>query len=372
KDHYKVIHIQNAGRLTLPAQNALLKTLEEPPKHVVFILATTESHKVPETITSRTQKFNFTLASTEEVQSHLNDIAKKENIKISDEALTTIARHSGGSLRDALSALDHVRHMSNDISDALVREAIGAPDIELTKSILNAVETNNVPGLLNIISNNSYISIVALAKDLLNLLIENLQSNKLNLSLEKTNSLMQKLILVENSSQPEMQLLIALLGSINESNSGEIYKSKTINKSVNQPKTNIGIRAHSKDTTTPVQSVAQSNSITDLSNEDLWPTTLEDIRATHNTLYSILRMAEYNRVDDTVYLGCQFDFHKKRLNESKNKEIIMRALAKNTTSKLKLIIGTKESKKSVAQESNPVSSEIDAIRMVFNGAEPLE
>ncbi len=110
---FKLYIIDECHMLTKEAFNALLKTLEEPPSNVVFVLATTEEHKVPQTIVSRCQKLMFRLVSQVELAAYLRQIAEKENISIEDEALELIARRSGGGLRDALGLLDQASLLSS-------------------------------------------------------------------------------------------------------------------------------------------------------------------------------------------------------------------------------------------------------------------
>lgn len=105
---YRVFIIDEAHQLTKEASNALLKSLEEPPSHAIFILATTEANKMLATIVSRCQRFDFLKLTHEEIISSLADIAKKEGIAIEKPALQIIASHSGGALRDAVSLLDRV------------------------------------------------------------------------------------------------------------------------------------------------------------------------------------------------------------------------------------------------------------------------
>src|SRR5665213_804136 len=100
---YKVYIIDEVHMLTKEAFNALLKTLEEPPAHVVFILATTDAHKLPDTIVSRTQRFSFKPVEADKVAPHLKHIAKTEKIDITDEALELLANHGEGSFRDSIS-----------------------------------------------------------------------------------------------------------------------------------------------------------------------------------------------------------------------------------------------------------------------------
>lgn len=110
---YKIYIIDEVHMLTNHAFNALLKTLEEPPENVIFILATTEPQKVLETITSRCQRFDFKRITTDEIINHIKNIAKSEKIKINDDALFTIAKNSAGGMRDSLALLDQVSVLDN-------------------------------------------------------------------------------------------------------------------------------------------------------------------------------------------------------------------------------------------------------------------
>jgi DNA polymerase-3 subunit gamma/tau len=124
---YKVIIIDEVHMLTREAFNALLKTLEEPPPHTIFIFATTEFHKVPATIVSRCQYFEFKKISQKEIINHLIDITKQENITISAFGLNAIAEAADGSLRDAQSLLDQAVSFSGEnISDEDLKEILGA------------------------------------------------------------------------------------------------------------------------------------------------------------------------------------------------------------------------------------------------------
>ena len=123
---YKVYVIDEVHMLSTSAFNALLKTLEEPPAHVIFILATTEPHKIPATILSRCQRFDFHRISTRQISQHLAEIAQKEGLTITPEALGIIARSATGSMRDAISLLDQVAAYGHtDIDELLVQEVLG-------------------------------------------------------------------------------------------------------------------------------------------------------------------------------------------------------------------------------------------------------
>jgi len=126
RDRYKVFIIDEAHMLSTAAFNALLKTLEEPPPHVVFVLATTEVAKVPATIASRCQRFKFRPIPVDALREHLAALAAKENISAAPEALDLLARSAEGSLRDAVSLLDQCRSSTEkSITAELVREMFG-------------------------------------------------------------------------------------------------------------------------------------------------------------------------------------------------------------------------------------------------------
>ncbi len=131
---YKVFIIDEVHQLTDQAFNALLKTLEEPPAHAIFILATTEAHKVPETIISRVQQFAFKRLTVTEIMQKLQKIIEAEKIKIDDNALRLVASYAGGSYRDAESMLEQLRVWNDKtIIKEDIEELLGAVDFEKIK-----------------------------------------------------------------------------------------------------------------------------------------------------------------------------------------------------------------------------------------------
>jgi len=140
KGSFKVYIIDEVHMLTTPAFNALLKTLEEPPEHVVFIFATTEAHKVPATILSRCQRYDFKRIALKELVEGLGFIADSEGIRISPQSLRLIALESEGSFRDSLSLLDQVIAFSGlEVSDDNVSEALGLIDRALVADTAKAL-----------------------------------------------------------------------------------------------------------------------------------------------------------------------------------------------------------------------------------------
>jgi len=146
---YKIYIIDEVHMLSTAAFNGLLKTLEEPPPHVIFIFATTEIRKVPVTVLSRCQRFDLRRVSVAELSAHLGRIAQLENCVLSDGALGLIARAAEGSVRDALSLLDQaIAHGAGDVSEAQVREMLGLADRGRVFDLLEHVLRGDLPAAL--------------------------------------------------------------------------------------------------------------------------------------------------------------------------------------------------------------------------------
>lgn len=145
---YRVYIIDEAHMLSIGAFNALLKIMEEPPAHVVFILATTEAHKIPATILSRCQRFDFRRIKSEDIAQLLQKIATAENMVLSDTAAILLARLADGGMRDALSLLDQCRAYSNEVTEQVIYDAIGIVGkdylYELTDCIINKDPTQSL------------------------------------------------------------------------------------------------------------------------------------------------------------------------------------------------------------------------------------
>ena len=145
---YKVFIIDEVHMLSTEAFNALLKTLEEPPAHVIFILATTDPHKIPATIHSRCQRFDFRRVTVEEITDHLAMVAEKSNISADREALRLIAIQSEGGMRDALSLLDQCGVMAQQITAATVREVLGIVGRETLRQLVSAIGKQDLSATL--------------------------------------------------------------------------------------------------------------------------------------------------------------------------------------------------------------------------------
>jgi len=153
RDRNKIFIIDEVHMLTTEAFTALLKPLEAPPPHVVFILATTEYHKIPATILSRCQQYSFKLIPYPLILDRLREIAKAEGIQISTAALEQVVFSSGGSMRDAMSALDQVIAFSGDsVRDEDVATLLGLVEPKILSQTIRAIASNDVATLLKIVA----------------------------------------------------------------------------------------------------------------------------------------------------------------------------------------------------------------------------
>ncbi len=147
---YKVYIIDEVHMLSNQAFNAFLKTLEEPPQHAIFILATTEKHKIPATILSRCQIFDFKRIGIVDIKNHLKKIAELEGIEADEDALYMIARKADGALRDALSAFDKIVSLGqNKITRSLVAAHLGILDFDVYFDLVELIHKNDIRNLLN-------------------------------------------------------------------------------------------------------------------------------------------------------------------------------------------------------------------------------
>ena len=147
----KVYVIDEVHMLSTPSFNALLKTLEEPPEHVIFILATTEAHKVLQTIISRTQRFDFRRIPADVLEAHLGDVAKREGFDVEPDALALVARHADGSARDALSALDQLSSLGGRIGAEDAERLFGTRNEDALFAVYDAISTGDLGSIFEIV-----------------------------------------------------------------------------------------------------------------------------------------------------------------------------------------------------------------------------
>jgi len=208
--HYKVYIIDEVHMLSTGAFNALLKTLEEPPEHVVFILATTDPQKVPETIVSRCQCFSFKRISNDLIVNYLKDVSKKEKIKIDDDVLEQIAIASNGGMRDSLVLLDQLSSFTDKKIDiSIYSDLNGTITYQDIDDFVNDIFSGNINSIINKISNynNSGKNLILIINQMINyvrnLVVDNYTSNKrinnVNIYIDFINYLNENLFNLKNS-----------------------------------------------------------------------------------------------------------------------------------------------------------------------------
>jgi DNA polymerase-3 subunit gamma/tau len=388
---FKVYIIDEVHMLTKEAFNALLKTLEEPPEHVIFILATTEAHKLPETIVSRTQRFTFKPVSMAVAIAHLRSIADQEGVQIEDDALELIAQHGGGSFRDSISLLDQVRGQTGIITLSDVQAMLGIAPKEAIEAIIAVLQDGSPSEVIDQLQSarvNGYQP-AQLAKQLSESLRQSIITGSTPIDSSEITATLRALTAVPAAYDPQAALEIALLEVVLQQHpTTKIHSETDDTKPVSAPP-----KAAAKTTTvrpdpTPEPVVespeephllaqATIDNSTDL-DEATWKAILESIKKTHNTLYSVARMAEPKISDDEIVLQFKFAFHQKRLNETKNKQIIAdlasQAVGKPIT--ITCIIGgvsqPAPQKATPAVTKNPNQDTISTISNIFGGAEVIE
>ena len=203
----KIYIIDEVHMLSKSAFNALLKTLEEPPEHVVFILATTDADKLPATILSRVQRFNFRAISPRDAAKHLAFIAEQENIAITPDALELIAEQGKGSFRDSISLLDQLRSLSDETIDrAMVAEVLGLAQDEAVEELLAAYAAADIGRAAQLIDEAEAAGTPAelLAEQLLGIARQRVVEDAALLPL------LDKLLAVPRAGWPRIALLTAL------------------------------------------------------------------------------------------------------------------------------------------------------------------
>jgi DNA polymerase-3 subunit gamma/tau len=357
----KVYIIDEVHMLSKAAFNALLKTLEEPPEHIVFILATTDADKLPATIISRTQRYGFRAIATTDAAKHLKDIAKKEKITISDDALQLIAERGDGSFRDSISLLDQLASLSDDkqgITSELVEATLGLAPTTVVEGLLNAVEKHDVASIAQQLTKTESdgISPIVLNEQITRVLRTEAPTKPHLLPL------LDALLDVPKSTQPSIKLLsvlgtaalehkpknAALASPVMEVSATieELSKQATkvhpkvstpVAKMVAEPKPSIvEMSSATSSQSHTLQPDTESAASPDLSagakpvtagkSDDAtlvpakdfdWNTLIEHVRKNYTALFSVLTKCGYEINGEALTIYCVNPFFKKKLDDAK-------------------------------------------------------
>lgn len=324
----KVYIIDEVHMLSKSAFNALLKTLEEPPEHVVFILATTDADKLPDTIVSRTQRFSFRTIPAEEVASHLSWIAEQEGFPAEEDALKLIAIHGEGSFRDSIGLLDQL-HSATDaktgVTKELVETFLGLPPAELVEKLLLAHEASDLGALVTLLGEAEHAGAqpVIIATELTRAIRATVAKKPQLLPLLDT------LLDVAGSSRPDIKLLTVLAAS--NLLPAETTKPKTVALTSRTPVISVPVPAMKpkpkakkeveiKIKTPPPTLVAIKQVPFD------WKKVLEHIQANYVALFSVLSKCTPSLESTTLTIYTGNTFYKKKLDDARYRTNIITVL----------------------------------------------
>lgn len=330
----KIYIIDEVHMLSRPAFNALLKILEEPPAHIVFILATTDFDKLPDTIVSRTQRFHFRAIATQQLTEHLAAIAAKESIAIDQNALELLGERSRGSLRDGLSMLDQARHSSaqgQTISRQDVEEALGlatTDEISTLFSALGVKSADSIIGAIETITQRG-VSAATLASQLVEHITRQLSTQP------QLVHLLEGLMEVPKSSHPDTKLLVTLLASsvAKPKNMAHVATQPVVAQvSAPIPKPSVRVASTTAAPTpapTPQPQAAPQEETTapvahapyDASGFD-WSAILGVAQKNYTALYSILSKCTPDVQSDRVVLYTGRKFNKTKLDSAKYRPLL--------------------------------------------------
>lgn len=406
----KVYIIDEVHMLSKAAFNALLKTLEEPPEHIVFILATTDVDKLPATIISRTQRYGFRAIAESDAVKHLRHIADEEKIVIDDASLKLIAQRGDGSFRDSISLLDQLASLTDDkagITPDLIEATLGLAPTKAVDAIIAAVEAHDVTKVAALLEQTTSdgISPVTLTEQLTHTIRDAIATKPHLLPL------LDSLLDVSRSSQPQLKLLATLGGAALEHKpaktaalaapvmevtatiaelSKQATKAKPSMPAVTEkvvesvPKETIVSPAVASDTSTedtlepesiPVlkqretrSEAVSSGEVSDDSaasepREFDWKTLVEFTRKNYVALYSVLCKCDYELIEDDLTLYTKSAFYKKKLDDAKYNAHLYEALKSVGSSELTV--------HTIPTPLPPKSSQAAAVAAIMGGGEEV-
>lgn len=377
---YKVYIIDEAHMLSKSSFNALLKTLEEPPAHAVFVLATTEINKIPATIVSRCQRFDFKRIKNSEIEKRLKFIAETEKIRIDAKALSLIARASEGGFRDAISYLDQISSIKKDlITEEDAGSLIGISDNLAAEDYVLAIADNDIARALEIIRvviedgydpNLFQKNITEFLRKLLLASVTGVEEVDLTVETQKSVEPILKKIstdkIIQNidslnkteqsyrfSSLPQLGLEVATIKICQGEATEEAEARSDKQEKENQPKT------QTSDGQKSVKTAKKPNAA-------LWQQLLMEVKSKNNSIHAFLRVCEPEFDNKSVCLYFPYKFHKERIEETKNRKIVEDSLERvyGNGYKIKCLIRPNNNHSSVAPTKDDL---LDDALEIFGG-----
>ena len=311
----KVYIIDEVHMLSKSAFNALLKTLEEPPEHVVFILATTDIDKLPATIVSRTQRFSFRAIPDEDIVKHLRSIAEKEQITIDNAALELIAHHGDGSFRDSITLLDQLTSLSDTstgVTAELVELTLGLAPLALIQQLLAATIHNDLEQIVALLdtARNSGIAGSTVAHQLMRNIRPKIAFDP------KLIPLLDSLLEVGRSPHPEYKLLCALGSFHTEKPHPKNAALQATVHEISVPIKSLERKASQSRPKDPPRETAQPSTTAAPSSID-WDALIEYARTHTVATYSVLSKCTHEIRGSELILYTGNSFYKKKLDDAK-------------------------------------------------------
>lgn len=334
---YKVYIIDEAHMLTKEAFNALLKTLEEPPPHAIFILATTESNKLPDTIVSRTQRFDFRPFSVPVIVAQLKSISQSEDISITADGLEAIAELSDGGMRDAISLLDQLSVLAETIDAAAVQSRMGLSSTQQIQQILEAAASHNSQTAIDLLCSafDNGVEANALCSQmqrfLRNILLQPEKTKQTNTSLNKDFAIiaLEQLQLAQSglklASHPGLPLEIAI---VKLSRPAPALNHQPPVEAPPQLAANSSAQTETKPQPKQQQPASQPNTQNQSELTSRCAKGLSIIKENNNSLYALLRSGNARIENKKMIVDCRFNFHKERIEEFRNREMIEKIMTK--------------------------------------------
>lgn len=323
---FKVYIIDEVHMLTAEAFNALLKTLEEPPAHAVFVLATTDAQKVPATIKSRCTTVAFHKATLEELQSALKRIVKEEKITIDDDALSVLAASVDGSFRDGVKLLEQVSFHKGKITKSVVIGLISVSDETTLKKFLSAVKSKDAAGALKITEQLSRDGVDI--KLFLESCLTTLQNDLLADPAAATRDLIRRFVeaygMMKISPIPELPLELAVV--------------EFCGYGPQKPE------VHTEEAPAASPGMTPTGMLTLEKLTEHWPDFIAELKPYNHSVAGVLRSARPKSVDrGIVTIEAFYPFHKDKLSESKTKDTLVAVLKKLFGEKVKveIVLGQK-------------------------------
>jgi DNA polymerase-3 subunit gamma/tau len=386
---YKIYIIDEVHMLTTEAANALLKTLEEPPAHAIFVLATTEAHKIPETIISRTQRFTFKPGTTKDIAAQLASIATKEGLSIEPAALQVIAHASRGGFRDAISMLDQLSSSTDTpITEQTVRSLLGYSSSEEIQALAQAIAGYDAKAGLEVLSRleTSGGQPAQVATQLIELWravlltaagasaapskpVADLASS---VPQARTAAVIEALLEVMRSHWPQLSLeatIVRLAVPGNAPTSPQVpslapvAKPAASNVQVTAPPVVQPVSVTQIDQT---PAVAQDGGLTPA----LWPKVLVLLKAQNNSLCALLQMYPVDFGAQEVTIKPRFNFHRDLFLKPANRNMIETAASKVYGKSIKVSARTEETAKRAPKPD--AGSELAATALEIFGGEIVD